>query len=265
VGQVWQVGDNYEAYVGRWSRRVAREFVTWLGVPAGRTWLDVGCGTGALLAAALAAAPARLTGVDRSTGFLATARARVPEADLVAGDAAALPIGGGRAEVVVSGLTLNFVGVPARAAAEFARVAAPGGTVAAYVWDYADGMVMMRHFWDAATTLDPAASAFDEGSRFTLCRPGPLAELWTAAGLTGVETRAIDVPTVFTGFDDYWQPFLGGQGTAPGYVASLSEERRGALAGLLRERLPRADDGSIRLTARAWAVRGLAPQARPVR
>ncbi|MBB3724634.1 hypothetical protein [Nonomuraea dietziae] len=129
--------------------------------------------------------------------------------------------------------------------------------VAAYVWDYARGMAMLRHFWDAAAALDPAAAALDEGRRFPLCGPEPLARLWTEAGLGEVEVRAVEVATVFAGFDDYWRPFLGGQGPAPGYLASLTEEHRRALRDLLRARLPSGPDGSIPLTARCWAVRGV--------
>jgi SAM-dependent methyltransferase len=256
--EVWEIGDAYEAYVGRWSRPVAREFVTWLAVPAGRSWLDVGCGPGALAAAALTTDPARVTGVDRSHGFLSEARSRTsgrPTGFAVA-DARALPLRDGTFDAVVSGLCLNFVPDPEQAVAEFARVTAPGGVAAAYVWDYRDGMRMMRHFWDAAAALDPDAAQFDEGSRFALCAPGPLARMWTGAGLRAVETRGIEVPTVFADFSDFWQPFLGGQGSAPGYVASLDDRQRAALRDLLCSRLPIEADGSIRLTARAWAVRG---------
>jgi SAM-dependent methyltransferase len=259
--EVWAVGDAYEAYVGRWSRRVAAAFVHRLEVPAGRRWLDVGCGTGALIATVLAAAdPAQVVGVDTSAGFLANARARIgdPRSTFGAGDARALPLPGRRFDAVVSGLALNFVPDPRRAAAEFARVTASGGVAAAYVWDYAEGMAMMRYFWDAAATLDPAAAELDEGRRFPLCRPEPLGGLWADAGLDPVTVEAIEVPTVFADFDDYWRPFLGGQGPAPGYVMSLTEEHRRALRDLLRARLPSAPDGSIPLTARAWAVRGTA-------
>jgi hypothetical protein len=146
---------------------------------------------------------------------------------------------------------VNFVPEPEKAVAEFARA---GGVVAAYVWDYAEGMAMMRHFWDAAADLDPAATELDEGRRFPLCRPQPLSRLWTAAGLREVAVHDITVPTVFTGFDDFWSPFLGGQGPAPAYVMSLTEEHRSALRDLLWQRLGQA--GAIPLTARAWAVRG---------
>jgi SAM-dependent methyltransferase len=241
---VWTAGAEYEAYVGRWSRRVAERFVPWLGVPAGLWWLDVGCGTGALSAAARAAG-ATVTGVDPSRGFVAG----LP--DVVVGDARALPFADGRFDVVVSGLALNFVPDPALALAEQTRVAASGATVAAYVWDYAEGMAMMRLFWDAAQEADPDAP--DEGPRFPLCDPGPLAALWQAADLTGVTVDAIEIPTTFTDFDDYWRPFLGGQGAAPAYLAAQPQAVQDRIRDLLRARLPERD---IHLTARAWAVRG---------
>jgi SAM-dependent methyltransferase len=260
VSDIWSEGDAYEAYVGRWSRLVAGLFVGWVDLPPGRRWLDVGCGTGALTTAVLSGAePAEVVGVDPSDGFLGTARASIadPRARFRTADARSLPFPDATFDAVVSGLALNFVPDPARAAAEAARVTAPGGVVAAYVWDYAEGMAMLRHFWDAATALDPAAAGLAEGLRFPLCRPQPLHDLWAGAGLGQVEVRAIDAPTVFADFDDFWRPFLGGQGPAPGYVMSLPEERRGALRDLLAARVPVGPDGSIRLVARAWAVRGV--------
>jgi len=259
--EAWSVGEAYEAYVGRWSRRVAKAFVPWLDLPSGRRWLDVGCGTGALTQTVLARAdPAQVVGMDTAEGFLTGARARIvdPRSTFGVGDAMSLPFPDRRFDAVVSGLALNFVPHPARAAAEFARVAVGGGVAAAYVWDYAEGMALMRYFWDAATALDPAAGEFDEGRRFPWCRPEPLCELWADAGMEQVTVRAIDVPTVFAGFDDYWRPFLGGQGPAPGYAMSLTHAHRCALRDLLRVRLPFRPDGSIPLTARAWAVRGMA-------
>lgn len=260
VTEVWAVGDAYDAYVGRWSCRVGKAFLHWLDVPAGGRWLDAGCGTGALTATILAEAePAEVMGVDTSRGFLAGARTRSPDsrATFLHGDAQSLPLGDGLFDAVVSGLMLNFVPEPGRAAAELARVAAPGGTVAAYVWDYAAGMEMMRYFWDAAAALDPAAAVLDEGRRFPLCRPESLRKLWMNAGLGEVRVQPVEAPTTFADFEDYWEPFLGGQGPAPGYVSSLAEQDRRALRELLRARLPAGRDGSITLTARAWAVRGV--------
>ncbi len=258
---VWASGDAYEPYVGRWSRVVARELLEWLGAPPGRSWLDVGCGTGALSATILAeAAPARVTGIDMSDAFAAYARERIADAraEFRQGDAQALPFEDASFDAAVSGLVLNFLPDPGRGLAEMARVTRAGGVVAVYVWDYAGEMQLMRHFWDAAAALDPAAAELDEGRRFPICRPEPLERLFVAAGLGTVETRAIDVPTVFRDFEDYWSPFLGGQGPAPGYVTSLDEGRRTALRERVRVGLPVAGDGSIRLVARAWAARGTA-------
>lgn len=257
---VWASGSAYEAYVGRWSRLVAREFLAWLDAPAGRQWLDVGCGTGSLVQTILdTAEPARVTGVDRSEGFIATARQQIrdPRVDFRVGDAQRLPLETASVDAAVSGLVINFVPQPALAAAEMARATRRGGTAAAYVWDYAGEMQFMRHFWNAAVALDPAAAELDEGPRFLLNHPGPLRDLFSSSGLEEVEVRAIDIPTHFKDFDDYWLPFLGGQGPAPAYALSLSEERRAALREQLRRNLPYASDGSIPLLARAWAVRGV--------
>jgi SAM-dependent methyltransferase len=257
----WTTGDAYERYVGRWSRPVAAEFLRWLGLAPGLDWLDAGCGTGALTSAILeAAAPRRVRGYDRSPDYVAAARARVgdPRAELVVADAAALPDPPHAYDAAVSGLVLNFLPEPARALAEWRRVVRPGGTVGVYVWDYAERMELIRVFWDAAVELDPDAGALDEGRRFGICRPEPLRDLFALAGLRDVRDRAIDVPARFGGFDDFWQPFLGGQGPAPGYAVSLDEERRAALRERIRSRLPVSADGSITLTARAWAVRGTA-------
>jgi hypothetical protein len=152
---------------------------------------------------------------------------------------------------------LNFVPVPAQAVAEMARVTSQDGTVAVYVWDYAGEMQFLRYFWDAAVATNPAAQALDEGVRFPVCSQESLQQLFSAAGLQAVEVRAIDIPTRFRDFDDYWLPFLGGQGTAPTYTMSLSEEKRAALRDYLRNNLPFASDGSISLIARAWAARGV--------
>ncbi|MFX0578663.1 class I SAM-dependent methyltransferase [Nocardia nepalensis] len=256
---VWVHGDAYEAYMGRWSRPVADIFVTSLGIVPGRRWLDIGCGAGAVTASVLANAdPAHVHGIDASASFVDRARSRIADARATfdVGDATALPQPDDSQDVVVSGLMLNFVPEPADALAQFVRVTAPGGTVAAYVWDYAEGMLMLRYFWDAAVACASAAADLDEGVRFPLCRPGPLQALWLAAGLAEVAVEPIVVPTVFRDFDDFWTPFLGGQGPAPGYVAALTKDRQDELRELLRRWLPVGPDGSIALTARAWAVRG---------
>ena len=257
VADTWERGDPYERYVGRWSRQIAPRFLSWLAVPEGRRWLDVGCGTGALCAAILEhCAPALVAGVEPSEGFLASARQNLAgRAVLHKGAADSLPLEDRSAEVVVSGLVLNFVPDPRRALVEMRRVAGEGGCIAAYVWDYAGRMELMRHFWEAAAELDASAAKLDEGTRFPLCRPDALLQAFASAGLGQAEVTPIDIPTRFESFDDYWQPFLGGQGPAPAYAMSLSEPQRAQLRERLRDRLPRNAGGSIALVARAWAVK----------
>lgn len=255
----WDSGDSYEAFVGRWSRPVARDFLAWLDLPAGLDWLDVGCGTGALTGSVLdLAGPGSIIGVDPSGGYVDFARRAIPDprARFMTGDAQRLPLDDASVDAAISGLVLNFVPDPRRAAAEMRRVTRIGGTVAAYVWDYAGEMQLLRRFWDAAIGEDPAAADLDEGRRFPLAAPSPLRELFQSTGLGSVETRAFDIPAAFRDFDDVWTPFLGGQGPAPGYAMSLGADARERLRQRLQGSLPTQIDGSIQLTARAWAVRG---------
>jgi SAM-dependent methyltransferase len=258
--EVWAVGDAYEFYVGRWSRLVAHDFIAWLGLGSNRRWLDVGCGTGSLTRTILEdAGSSEVVGIDPSDGFVARARACTPAslAEFQIGDAQQLPFSDASFDVAVAGLVLNFVLDSTTAIAEMRRVVRPGGTVAAYVWDYAGEMQLIRYFWDAAVALDSAAQELDEGRRFPICQPEPLRALFDNSGLDRTDVRAIDVLTVFKSFDDYWAPFLGGQGPAPAYCMALCAHRRDVLADRLKATLPTAPDGTIRLTARAFAVRGV--------
>ncbi|MCU1443088.1 MAG: Methyltransferase [Cryobacterium sp.] len=257
----WERGTEYENYVGRWSRRVAPGFLSWLDLPEHLDWLDVGCGTGALCTAILdASSPATVVGVEPSEGFLDVARGNLAgRAILRQGSAEAIPVLDAAADVVVSGLVLNFLTDARLALSEMTRASRNGGAIAAYVWDYGGKMEFMRHFWDAAVDLDPHASALDEAARFPLCRAEALFDLFAVAGLTDVEVTGIDIETRFAGFDDYWRPFEGGQGPAPAYAMSLGEAARERLRDGIRSRLPVESDGSISLVARAWAVRSISP------
>jgi SAM-dependent methyltransferase len=259
---VWATGEAYELYIGRWSRLVARDFIAWLGLPSGGRWLDLGCGTGVLThAIAAGAGPMRVVGLDPSDRFVAFARGHVQDRRIIfqTGDAQALPFPEMTFDAVVGGLVLNFVREPAQALREMKRVLRPGGTGAVYVWDYAGEMQLIRHFWNAAVSRDPAARGLDEARRFPLCDPERLLALFENCGFERAACRVLDVPTVFKDFDDYWSPFLGGQGPAPTYLSTLSDDRRAVLREHLRAGLPIESDGSVRLIARAFAVRGIRP------
>lgn len=259
---MWVRGAGYEAYVGRWSRLAAKQFVPWLDVPSGSRWLDIGCGTGILSQIILdIASPQMVLGVDSSEKYLEFAHKQIQDPHIAfrLGDAQALPVKSSAYDVVVSGLLFNFVPQPSQALSEMIRAVRTGGTVGAYVWDYADKMQLIRYFWDAAAELGgTSVLASDEGQRFPLCQPESLRQLFqTHHQLGRVEVQPIDVHTIFRNFDDYWCPFLGGQGPAPSYTMSLPEDKRTALRELIRFRLPVSPDGSIHLIARAWSVRGV--------
>jgi SAM-dependent methyltransferase len=253
----WVDGDAYEGYIGRWSREVAPEFLRWLGVAAGKRWLDVGCGTGALSAAILeTCSPSSVTGVEPSEGFIESAKRNLAgRVALYLGSATSIPLKDSTIDVVVSGLVLNFVSDTHGALTEMARVATPGAIIGAYVWDYADKMELLRYFWDAAAEAHSDAAALDEDASFPLCHPDALLSAFAEAGLTDPEVRAVDVPTPFANFAEYWTPFLGGQGPAAAYAMSLDDAARERLRGSLEARIPTNPDGSISLIARAWAVK----------
>ena len=260
AADAWDSGHAYEQYVGRWSRKVAVEFLRWLAPLPGLAWADIGCGTGALASTILdVCEPLSVHGIDASEGFVSQARTRIgdPRAHFETGDATRLPWESGVRDVTVSGLVLNFVRDHESLMREMARVTRSGGRVAAYVWDYAGGMQMMRHFWDAAIAVSPDDAKLDQAERFPLCEPGPLQALFERAGLKSVTLQAIDIPTVFQNFDDYWTPFLGQTGAAPSYLASVPDEIREGIRLRLESRLTSMPGGRIELTARAWGVQGV--------
>jgi SAM-dependent methyltransferase len=254
VSDTWKSGNPYERYVGRWSKRVAPLFLSWLHVEPSRCWVDVGCGTGALCSAILDnCSPSSVIGIEPSDGFLKTAQSTLADrATFAQGAASEIPLADQTADVVVSGLVLNFVPDVNAALCEMARVLRNGGILGGYVWDYSDKMELIRHFWDTAVELDPACADLHEGARFPLCRPEALLAAMHGAGLLAAQVAAIEVPTVFPSFSDYWSPLLGGQGPAPAYAMSLNAAARTRLRERLRERLPISSDGSVALVARAW-------------
>jgi SAM-dependent methyltransferase len=258
----WRAGEAYELYMGRWSRLAAVLFLDWLNAPDDLDWLDVGCGPGTLSAAIMARClPSTVSGVDLSQEFLDRARTTVadPRARFLLGDAQSLPIESASKDIVVSALVLNFVPDRMKALMEMRRVAKPDAKVAFYVWDYPNGgMQLIQTFWEAAVALDPTARDLAEATRFPFCTERGLTSLATAAGLRSVDCLAIEFPTVFCDFEDFWRPFLFGAGPAPGYCTSLGPQAQQRLKEKLEANLPRSAEGSIQLRARAWAIRGKA-------
>ncbi|MBP1778890.1 MAG: putative Methyltransferase type 11 [candidate division NC10 bacterium] len=260
--EIFVESDAYERFMGRWSRRLAPLLVKFASVDKRDSVLDAGSGTGALAFAVADAMPfVRVTGVDPSRAYVRYAQARTPSdrVRFLVGDAQALRLPDATFDKTLSLLVMNFIPDPGKALREMIRVTRPGGIVAAAVWDYGEGMEMLRVFWDEAVALDSTIAVRDERN-MPLCRRGELAALWRACGLQHVEEQPIAIELSFVSFDDYWSPFLGGQGPAGAYAASLPETARVALESRLRKRLlGERQDGAFTLQARAWAVRGVVP------
>lgn len=258
ISSQWASGDAYQRYMGRWSRILADRFLEWLAPQPGGHWLDVGSGAGALTEAILASAePASILGIDQSAPFVAFASQRLtdPRIRFETGDAQTIAVDDDAVDYAVSGLCINFVPDPARAAGEMTRVTRSDGSIAVYVWDYKDGMQMLRYFWDAARQNDPDLTV-DEAHTNSLCAPEPLKKLFEDAGLTQIETTGLEIDQEYRDFDDYWLPFGDGTGPAPAYLRRLPVHKQQAIEETLRRQLPIAADGSIRIGARAWAVKG---------
>ncbi len=244
--------------MGRWSRLIAGSFLEWLAPRPRLKWLEIGCGTGALSEIILARGlPESILAVDPSAEFIEFAELRLSDPRIIfqVGDAQSVSHPPYPMDIAASGLALNFIPEPVMALRAMRRALQPDGVLAFYVWDYGGRMEMLRYFWDAVVALDPGARSLDEGLRFPMCQPNALTHLCREAELHSIEVTGIEATLDFPGFDDYWSPFLGGQGPAPSYVARLDAASRRALEDHLRAALPFRDDGSLSLDARAWAVR----------
>ena len=261
--KMFAASAGYERFMGRWSRLLAPHFVAFAGVKNGDRVLDVGTGTGSVAAAVEASMPAsRIVGVDPSKGFIAYAKKNAKSARVhyEVGDAQALGYKDASFDNTLAFLVMNFIPDHGKAIAEMRRVTRPLGVVSACVWDYDQGMQMLRFFWDEAIALDPAIEPRDE-RHMKLSRRGQLGDLWKNAGLINVKDEALVIDQTYTSFDDYWGPFTRGAGPGGAYVVSLSEDRRRQLEARMRKRLlGDRPDGSFTLKARAWCVRGEVPK-----
>jgi ubiquinone/menaquinone biosynthesis C-methylase UbiE len=253
----------YEQSMGRWSRHLASPFIDFARIGAPERIVDVGCGTGSLTFALADMIPsAIIRGLDYSQSYVDYAQSNasgMARLTFEQGDAAALPHQDEAFDAALSLLVLNFVPNAYRAAREMVRVTKPGGVIAASVWDFRGGLTFLRVFADTAAVLDAAGEAF-RAKQFSapFTRPGEFAATWTQLGLREVEQTALTIRMEFTCFADYWEPWLGGQGTVGAYVTSLSEDRRALVERHLRlAYLAGDEDGPRSFSASAWAARGV--------
>lgn len=261
--RMFENAEAYERFMGRWSRLVAPRLVDFAAVPERGRILDVGSGTGSLaFSIAERCKQARIVGIDPSKEYVAFAASRNPHPDRAGfevGDAQQLHFEKASFDAAVSLLVFNFIPEPKKALLELRRVTKPGGAIAAAVWDYGGAMRMLRVFWDAAASIDPVAEKLDE-KHMPLCRAGELSLLWKQADLESIRERPIDIGIRFESLDDYWEPFLLGQGPAGAYCRTLAREKLDALRAEIKRRLAvSAENAPFVLQARVWAVRGVVP------
>jgi ubiquinone/menaquinone biosynthesis C-methylase UbiE len=255
---------EYDHFMGRWSRQLSPLHIAFARVKSGDKVLDIGAGTGALALPLAELIPScEIVGIDPSEDFIAYARAHTSSQHIHfdVGDAQALPYESGKFDRTLAQLVMNYIPDHEKALREMVRVTRPGGTISACVWDYNDGMQMLRYYWDAVVAIDPPMEPKDQ-RHMKLSHQGQLGELWRNAGLVDVDERPIDIDLHFTSFDDYWRPFLSGAGPAGAYLATRDEQSRNALEARLRKRvLGGREDGPFTLSGRAWCVRGTVPSA----
>jgi ubiquinone/menaquinone biosynthesis C-methylase UbiE len=249
--------EIYDRFVGRYSPPLALAMCEAAGVREGQRALDVGCGSGALVAQLAEIVGAEsAAGIDPSEPFVEATRARVPGARILVGSAESIPFADDEFDATLSQLVVNFLTDPDQGLREMSRVTRPGGTVAGCVWDYSEGMTMLRTFWEAAAALDPERAAPRmESHTMRFSRPGELGGLWESAGLREVEVSPIAAEAAYDDFDDLWAPFPTGVGPAGAYAASLDAEAQAALRDEFARRLG-DPEGPFQLAARAWCAVG---------
>jgi SAM-dependent methyltransferase len=250
--------ENYDRFMGRYAAGLAPKLADAAGVRAGMHVLDVGCGPGAL-AVELAGrvGEPNVAAVDPTAHFVAACRARLPGADVREGVAESLPWDGGTFDAALCSLVVAWMSDADQGIGEMVRVTKPGGTVAAAMWDLAGGgLEMLTHFWRAARAIDPSLP--DDEPRAGV-REGDLVERFGRAGLEGVTAGTLETGVDYAGFDDYWEPFVGGGGPASGaFYASLDDSGKATLRESVRASLPH---GPFTLPARAWLALGTVPDA----
>lgn len=250
--------DLYGRFVGRYAPSLSAALIKAVGIEAGSRLLDVGCGPGGLaMALADVVGAENVVAVDPSEPFAETCRTRLPGADVRVAAAEELPFPDDSFDGAFAQLVVNFMSDAERGVGEMKRVVRPGGAVAACTWDYADGMTMLRAFWDAAHEVAPDEAPQADEATMRYCTLPELTDLWRTVGLDEVHGGELRVSADYEDFDDLWAPLPSGLGPAGAFCAALEPELQEALRVACARRLG-DPSGPFSLDARAWYAVGSA-------
>ncbi|MFW9930100.1 MAG: class I SAM-dependent methyltransferase [Candidatus Thorarchaeota archaeon] len=256
----WNNTALYNEFMGKWSKLVAQQFISWLGTDHTifrKSWIDIGCGTGALTFEIVKLTnPIRVIGIDPSLNYLPKIK-HLPNVSFEVGSSTQIPAMTESFDFVVSGLALNFMSDIDASLKEMLRVLKSNGILALYVWDYSEQMEFLRIFWDTAMEIKSEAKFLDEGGIFPICKKSALLKLFTNNHLKAIDIKEIIIETNFINFDSYWNPFLGGQGPAGSFLLSLNESEKNLLRRKLISKISKANDEPIKLKARSFAIQGI--------
>jgi len=246
--------ESYDAFMGRYSRRLAPQLADLAGVAPGRKVLDVGCGPGALTAELVERVGAgSVTAIDPSAQFVLAVQSRLPGVTVEHGSAESLPFADDRFDAALAQLVVHFMNDPVTGLREMGRVTKGDGSVAACVWDHsAGGTGPLSVYYEALHEVDPSRP--NESQR-PGTHPGHLSELFVSAGIEDVEGATLVARVEHPTFEEWWAPFELGVGPIAEVFAELGPERVTEIRERCRALLPPAP---FTVAARAWAAVGRA-------
>ena len=247
--------DNYERFMGVWSRSAGELFLDWLAPKKSLRWIDVGCGSGAFTNSVLQRClPVGIVGIDPSKDLIEFA-SKTQYRDLCKfqiGGATDLPFDDNSFDVACMALVLFFVPDPLAGVKEMCRVVVKGGLVAAYTWDVFGGGFPAHHIQEEMRLMgySPTLPPSSEASRMAVMQG-----LWTKGGLEAIEVKQINVERQFSNFDEYWEITC----LSPSLTASFAGMSSDAVEDVkrrLKEKVLPDEDGNITISAHANAIKG---------